>query len=261
VRELGRLECTPAATRVARRLPRGEAIHLSGVQRGGAWHFEVRQGVTETPLDPTRGVPVLGAADVHAAACRLRLDHDGDWTLSAQLEVRPRATPNPASRTYETDRLLCQGGRTFERGSARGSLSSRLLALDGVCSVLLREGTATLVWSSPVDGEGVDAQVIDTVRTWLLEGGQPESAHADPTDQGELAAEVWAFIQSKILPGIHRDGGDLDLLAVEAGVVRVRMTGACDGCPAASLTLEGGIRRTLMQAFPGRITDVVAEDT
>ncbi len=54
-----------------------------------------------------------------------------------------------------------------------------------------------------------------------------------------------------IRPAMRRDGGDVELVEVtEDGVVRVRLKGACGGCPMASVTLKMGIEKTLKSKVP-----------
>jgi len=54
-----------------------------------------------------------------------------------------------------------------------------------------------------------------------------------------------------IRPALQADGGDVELVDVaEDGVVRVRLQGACGGCPMANITLQMGIERTLKQQVP-----------
>jgi Fe-S cluster biogenesis protein NfuA len=53
-----------------------------------------------------------------------------------------------------------------------------------------------------------------------------------------------------IRPALQADGGDVELLGVEDGVVRVRLTGACMGCPMATLTLKEGIEQRLKELVP-----------
>lgn len=55
----------------------------------------------------------------------------------------------------------------------------------------------------------------------------------------------------KIRPMLQRDGGDVELIAVDNGVVKVRLTGACKGCPMSQMTLKNGIERLLKQEVPG----------
>ena len=56
----------------------------------------------------------------------------------------------------------------------------------------------------------------------------------------------------KIRPSLQADGGDVELVEVTAGgIVRVRLTGACKGCPMSQMTLKSGVERILKQEVPG----------
>lgn len=55
----------------------------------------------------------------------------------------------------------------------------------------------------------------------------------------------------RIRPMLQADGGDVELVEVrEDGVVKVRLQGACAGCPMSQMTLRNGIERVLKQAIP-----------
>ena len=55
----------------------------------------------------------------------------------------------------------------------------------------------------------------------------------------------------KIRPSLQADGGDVELVEVDKdGVVKVRLTGACGGCPMSQMTLKMGIERILKQNIP-----------
>jgi Fe-S cluster biogenesis protein NfuA len=55
---------------------------------------------------------------------------------------------------------------------------------------------------------------------------------------------------AKIRPMLQADGGDVDLVDVEDGIVKVRLKGACAGCPMSQMTLKNGIERVLKQQIP-----------
>ncbi len=56
---------------------------------------------------------------------------------------------------------------------------------------------------------------------------------------------------NQIRPSLQRDGGDVELVSVEDGVVKVRLKGACKGCPMATITLSQGIEKILKEKVPG----------
>jgi Fe-S cluster biogenesis protein NfuA len=63
---------------------------------------------------------------------------------------------------------------------------------------------------------------------------------------------------AKIKPALQADGGDVELVDVDDnGVVKVKLTGACAGCPVASITLKQGIERILKEQI-AEVKEVVA---
>jgi len=54
----------------------------------------------------------------------------------------------------------------------------------------------------------------------------------------------------KIRPMLQADGGDVEFVDVEDGVVKVRLQGACAGCPMSQMTVKNGIERLLKQEIP-----------
>jgi len=54
----------------------------------------------------------------------------------------------------------------------------------------------------------------------------------------------------KIRPALRADGGDIELIDVVDGVVKVRLTGACGGCPMSQMTLRMGVEKVLKQQVP-----------
>ncbi|MGC8834679.1 MAG: NifU family protein [Armatimonadota bacterium] len=54
----------------------------------------------------------------------------------------------------------------------------------------------------------------------------------------------------RIRPALQMDGGDVELVEIDGRVVRLRMTGACHGCPMSILTLQMGIEAALKEALP-----------
>jgi Fe-S cluster biogenesis protein NfuA len=64
-------------------------------------------------------------------------------------------------------------------------------------------------------------------------------------------------VLDKVRPSLMADGGNVELVEVEDGVVKVRLTGACGGCPMSQMTLKMGIERVIKQEIP-EIQEVVA---
>jgi Fe-S cluster biogenesis protein NfuA len=73
------------------------------------------------------------------------------------------------------------------------------------------------------------------------------ASHADIASLAERVERVLRVIR----PALHADGGDMELVEVTSGgVVRIRLHGACVGCPSSSKTLQVGIERNLKAHVP-----------
>ena len=63
-------------------------------------------------------------------------------------------------------------------------------------------------------------------------------------------------ILEQIRPFLQRDGGDLEYVDFEEGIVSLRLQGACTSCPSSTMTLKMGIERALKEQVP-EVTEVV----
>jgi Fe-S cluster biogenesis protein NfuA len=62
----------------------------------------------------------------------------------------------------------------------------------------------------------------------------------------------------RIRPNLQSDGGDVELVEVtDEGIVKVKLLGACHGCPMSQMTLKMGIQKYLQKEVPG-VKDVVS---
>ncbi len=57
-------------------------------------------------------------------------------------------------------------------------------------------------------------------------------------------------VLEKVKPSLQADGGDVEFVDIQNGVVRVRLKGACAGCPMSQMTLKMGIERILKEQIP-----------
>jgi len=69
-------------------------------------------------------------------------------------------------------------------------------------------------------------------------------------DEESLIEQVEKALDT-IRPAIAMDGGNVELLDIDDGVVTLRMMGACGGCPMSTMTLKQGIEQRLREMVPG----------
>ena len=73
---------------------------------------------------------------------------------------------------------------------------------------------------------------------------------ATPLDGSSVYSRVARVIE-QIRPAVQSDGGDLELVEVTAdGVARIRLHGACVGCPSSGMTLHDGVEKNVREKVP-----------
>ncbi len=73
-----------------------------------------------------------------------------------------------------------------------------------------------------------------------------------------ISTEIIETILDKIRPAIQADGGDVELVNIrEDNIIEVRLKGACNGCPMATLTLKAGIERIIKEEIP-EVVEVIS---
>lgn len=94
--------------------------------------------------------------------------------------------------------------------------------------------------------EALDALGQDPVVARLF-----ETYSDDEEEAGEDLTESLEEALDEIRPYLHSHGGEMEVLAVEGGVVKLRLMGSCDGCPSSTLTLTQGVEKILKDRWPG----------
>jgi len=103
------------------------------------------------------------------------------------------------------------------------------------------------------DALGADLRRLrrdDPAVDWLFEA---YGVGVDDVDAASAALEP-------VRPYLHEHGGEVEVLAVQHGVVRVRLAGACSGCTSAADTLRHGVEEALREGLPGFVAMDVAPD-
>lgn len=128
-------------------------------------------------------------------------------------------------------------------------LRERVFALLDRIDVLHRHALTRM--AAVIGPEQVErARAGDPAVAWLLD------AYAVGIDE-RAAAEA---ALDDVRPYLRSHGGDVAVVAAERGVVTVRLSGACTGCTASTITLRHGVEEALRERFPGFVAMEVEED-
>jgi len=171
------------------------------------------------------------------------------------VDIQPVGTPNPRSVKFLTDRTLLPTGSADIRDpeSARKSpLAMRLLDLEGVEGVFICQNFITVTAASDDRWAQLSPQVVQKMREFFESGEEVISGDLDDHagGGGDVEKRIREILDQQIRPAVAMDGGDIIFENYENGIVRLRMSGACGGCPSSTATLKAGIEARLRHFVP-----------
>jgi Fe-S cluster biogenesis protein NfuA len=153
------------------------------------------------------------------------------------------------------ERAVRFGGAEAAKGSP---LAEALFAVPGVAAVAA-SGRKVVVKKSGTEEWGPTARAIGAALREKILGGGPlfsgEAVQGTPRDE-EMRAKVLQTVESEINPVVAGHGGHIDIVDVKDGVVFVHMSGGCQGCGMAHITLRQGVERLVKERIP-EIAEVV----
>ncbi|KAG6414856.1 hypothetical protein SASPL_122230 [Salvia splendens] len=177
--------------------------------------------------------------------------------------IQTQSTPNPASLMFYPGKQVMETG-SADFPNARSSMSSplakSLYGIDGVTRVFFGSDFVTVTKSDEISWDLLKPQVFAAIMDFYS-SGQPlilDSAVAASMDtaikedDSETVAMIKELLETRIRPAVQDDGGDIEYVGfdLDTGIVKLRMQGACSGCPSSSVTLKSGIENMLMHYVP-----------
>ncbi|MGH7537024.1 MAG: NifU family protein [Gemmatimonadales bacterium] len=173
-------------------------------------------------------------------------------------EIRITAEPVDEQRCkFLVDRPVYAGVRRFAtRADAPGSpLAEALYAIPGITELIVSGNLVTVVKDTPAPWQALGKAVGAAIRQALAAGAapvveKPGATGAARVSDDELYERVHELFETQVNPMVARHGGVVELIDVQDAVVMLRMSGGCQGCGMASVTLRQGIEGMLNQHLP-----------
>ncbi|XP_010544182.1 PREDICTED: nifU-like protein 4, mitochondrial [Tarenaya hassleriana] len=249
---------------------RGIVRLLSSVSRCGAREIVCRGSTSYSSLVSRRLLFIsvtnswdhqtTNTAPIFSRSCYL----SGKWNCLGEgqrrtMFIQTQSTPNPSSLMFHPGKPVMEvGSADFPNArSAMGSpLAKTIFAIDGVVRVFYGSDFVTVTKSDDVPWDVLKPEIFAAIMDFYS-SGQPlfldaEVAAAKDTaiheDDSETVAMIKELLETRIRPAVQDDGGDIEYCGFdpETGIVKLRMQGACSGCPSSSVTLKSGIENMLM---------------
>lgn len=179
-------------------------------------------------------------------------------------QVKPRIavfvepTPNPNSLKFVCGRQIVTGGpyeyaKVAEAGKSK--LAQTLFGIAGVEGVFVGSNFVTVRKDEAASWDAIEPKALSTIEDAVSSGEpvvlEPEAKAAAARTGGSAQEHVIRHIlDEEIRPAVASDGGDVQFESYEEGVLRLKLVGACSGCPSSLMTLKMGIERRLREDVP-----------
>ncbi|KAF8021821.1 hypothetical protein BT93_G2074 [Corymbia citriodora subsp. variegata] len=190
--------------------------------------------------------------------------------------IQTQSTPNPMSLMFYPGKPVMEvGSADFPnaRTSMNSPLARALFGIEGVTRVFYGSDFVTVTKFDDASWDLLKPEIFAAIMDFYS-SGQPlfldsQTASAMDTaiheDDSETVAMIKELLETRIRPAVQDDGGDIEYRGfdTDTGIVKLRMQGACSGCPSSSVTLKSGIENMLMHYVPevkGVEQDMDAED-
>lgn len=185
------------------------------------------------------------------------------------VEVYTESTPNPETLKFVTNmHLLPNNTAEFKtkEDAVESPLATVLFDSPFVQSVFISNNFVTITKKQEVDWYEISPELKTIIFQYLMSGKKAvseklyNSGNAVNTIQDEAAdpqSKIIQLIEKYVKPAVKNDGGNIEFVSFENGVVSLVMQGACSGCPSSQITLKNGIEGLLKRMVP-EVTEVVA---
>ncbi|KAH7302720.1 hypothetical protein KP509_23G084400 [Ceratopteris richardii] len=146
------------------------------------------------------------------------------------------------------------------RAGMASPLAKALFRIDGVSRVFFGSDFVTITKAEDFDWDIIKPEVFAAIMDFYTSNqplfydakvsSPPDTAIKE--DDDETVAMIKELLETRIRPAVQDDGGDVEYFGFdpETGIVKLRMQGACSGCPSSSVTLKSGIQNMLMHYVP-----------
>jgi Fe-S cluster biogenesis protein NfuA len=183
-------------------------------------------------------------------------------------------TPNPLTMKFVANKFLLINDASAEFNEAQEAkgfspLAEALFQFPFVDGVFMSGNFITVTKTDNVDWDFIVMELRDFIREWIASGKDilvmmpaPKQTTADDKPIKEFApsefdAEIVDLLNQYVRPAVENDGGAIDYVGFEAGIVTVEMKGSCAGCPSSTQTLKNGIEQLLKSSIE-EVKEVVA---
>jgi len=193
--------------------------------------------------------------------------------VKSSILIYTEQTPNQEVLKFVTNRKLYNGSADFselEKALDWSPFASDLFELPYIKSVHINNNYVSIEKEFSYAWRDIMLPLKEFIKSYISNGAEVvKSGYAEMIEkeraerrangnQDEIIERIISVIDEYIKPGIEMDGGNIEFLSYEDGIVTVSLQGACRTCSSATYTLQAGVQRILSSMIP-EIKEVVQD--
>ena len=164
-------------------------------------------------------------------------------------------TPNPNALKFLSEKQLSEvETQEFQKkdlSQIKNEFVKNILNFDGVELVLISKNFMSVKKDEKTSWEILKPTIISSINDYFEKNNQPmilkknSISKKKPIEENETIQQIKDVLETKVSPAVAKDGGDIQFISFNNGIVKVALKGSCSGCPSSVMTLKQGVQNLL----------------
>ena len=169
--------------------------------------------------------------------------------------IQIESTPNPNALKFLSEKQLSEVETLeFQKkdlNQIKNEFVKSILNFDGVELVLISKNFMSVKKDEKTSWETLKPTIISSINDYFEKNNQPmiskknSTSKKTPLEESGTVQQIKDVLETKVRPAVAKDGGDIQFISFNNGVVKVALKGSCSGCPSSVMTLKQGVQNLL----------------
>ncbi len=164
-------------------------------------------------------------------------------------------TPNPNALKFQSEKQLSEvDTQEFQKkdlNQIKNQFVKNILNFEGVELVLISKNFLSVKKNETTSWDTLKPSIISSINDHFEKNNEPIILKNNvvfkekDNDEDETVQKIKDVLETKVRPAVAKDGGDIQFISFNKGIVNVKLKGSCSGCPSSTMTLKQGVQNLL----------------
>ena len=164
-------------------------------------------------------------------------------------------TPNPNALKFLSENQLSEvETQEFQKkdlSQIKNEFVKNILKFEGVELVLISKDFMSVKKDEKTSWDTLKPSIISSINDHFEKNNEPIILknnvvfNEKDNDEDETIQKIKDVLETKVRPAVAKDGGDIQFISFNKGIVNVKLKGSCSGCPSSTMTLKQGVQNLL----------------